>query len=269
MKINFKQVKTYIGKNYRIFFNERGWKTFLFTAIITYIIVSVIEKNFFDMNSDVVYLNTTNSIFTLVCGLIWIGIFNSIYKVVGEREIVKREYRSGLNLSSYMLGHLLYDSVICFIESLIVFAIFITGLGSKIVSNGVLFSNKIEIFISIFLIIYSADIMGLMISSIVKTQNSAANVMPIAMIFQLVFADRIFQLSGVKQTISNFAISKKGMQLMAVIMNLNDLRYSERRSEYVASSKNMFSNWFSLIGFIIVYAVVGILFLKLIDKDKR
>ena len=65
-----KQTKIYIGKCFRVFLNERGWKTFVSAAIITLMICMVTSKDMFRA-----YMATRNGAFALVCACIWIGIF--------------------------------------------------------------------------------------------------------------------------------------------------------------------------------------------------
>ncbi len=263
------QIKTYVGKNFRMFINENRWKSFLFTALITYIIVFVTKENFFNLSRHSVYFDTVYSVFTLVCGCIWIGVFNSINSVAREREIVKREYRSGLNISSYIFAHMIFDFILSAFESIIVVVIFVSSFYSKLPDHGVIFPITIELFITVFLIVYSSDIMSLMISSIVKTPNSALTVMPIVMILQLVFSNRIFILDGTAKQISRFAISKRGFESVASSFDLNSLPLSEGLAEYSRSVNNLLTNWGLLLAFIASYAIIAIIGLSLIGRDKR
>ena len=56
----------------------------------------------------------------VISACIWSGIFHSIRSVCRERAIVKREYRTGLRLSSYVLAHVLYETALCSAEALII-----------------------------------------------------------------------------------------------------------------------------------------------------
>ena len=65
------QIRVYFGKCWRIFLNEKGWKAFVSSAIITFLITCVTGSDMFKA-----YRATRNGAFALVCAGIWIGIFN-------------------------------------------------------------------------------------------------------------------------------------------------------------------------------------------------
>ena len=60
------QVKIYLGKHWRLFLNERGWKVLLFGAVISALVSAVVRHNMF-----VYTLETFQGAFTLVS--IWIN----------------------------------------------------------------------------------------------------------------------------------------------------------------------------------------------------
>ena len=89
------QIKVYFGKCWRIFKNENGWKVFISSGIITFLISLVTGADMFKG-----YRATRNGAFALVCACIWIGIFNSIQSVCKERDIIKREHLLSLSSAS-------------------------------------------------------------------------------------------------------------------------------------------------------------------------
>ncbi|MCR5323001.1 MAG: hypothetical protein K6E85_07005 [Lachnospiraceae bacterium] len=86
------------------------------------------------------------------------------------------------------------------------------------------------------LITYAADMMALWISSIARTTTTAMTVMPFILIFQLVFSGGIFQLPEWSAPVSAVTVSHSGMQCIA---------------------------------FIVAFAVLSVITLEFIDKDKR
>ena len=261
-----KQIKIYTGKCFRIFLNEKGWKIFISSAIITILISSVTSGDMFST-----YSATRNGAFALVCACIWIGIFNSIQSICKERDIIKREYRSGLHLSSYVTSHLLFEMVLCAIESVIVtFITCLTNLGN-LPDTGVLSATFVELAITFFLIIYSSDALGIMISSVVKTPNTAMTVMPFVLIIQLVMSGMIFELNGVTKAISYLTIAKWGLNLICITANVNAMKeYNPLYvSDYEYSINHQVELWLILLLFTVVYAIVSTISLKFVDKDKR
>lgn len=263
-----KQIRIYVGKCFRVFLNDRGWKIFISAAIITLLISLVTGEMMFSE-----YNETRNGAFSLVCACIWIGIFNSIQSVCKERDIIKREHRSGLHISSYIVSHMIFELVLCFVEAIIVTVI--TGVANidTFPESGVMMPAFLELFITFFLIIFSADALGLMVSSIVKTPNTAMTVMPFVLIIQLVMSGMIFELEGFTAQVAKATIAKWGLNSICITSNVNTMPGSELFphlvEEYEYTVGHQFGLWGILIGFTALYGVIAIIALKFVDKDKR
>jgi hypothetical protein len=261
-----KQIKIYTGKCFRVFVNEKGWKTFISAAIITLIISSVTSS---DMFAE--YGATRNGAFALVCACIWIGLFNSIQSICRERDIIKREYRSGLHISSYITAHMLFELFLCAVESVIVTLIIGFANMGNLPKSGVLLPALLELMITFFLIIYSSDALGIMVSSIVKTPNTAMTVMPFVLIIQLVMSGMIFELKGLTEQIAKLTISKWSLNAIGITANLNAMENFEPAflSDYAYTISNMVQMWLILILFTLIYGVISIISLRFVDRDKR
>ena len=260
------QVGVYVGKCFRAFVNERGWKTLISSAIIIIIISWVAGGDMF-----VTFMATRNGAFALVCGFIWIGIFNSIQSICRERAIIKREYRTGLHISSYITAHMIYEMVLCFAQALIaVILLFMLRTPS---SQGIFTASFVELFITFFLVIFAADALGLLVSCIVKTENAAMTAMPFVLILQLVLAGIVFELDGVASSLSNFTISRWGVNAICSIANVNNMPNAilsnHNRSDFYFSAGHLTQLWLILIVFALLYGLLAIISLKFIDRDKR
>ncbi len=260
------QTGIYVKKCFRIFANDRGWKTFISAAIITVLICLVLDENIFSE-----YAPTINGSFALVCACIWIGIFNSIQSVCKERDILKREHRSGLHMSSYVAAHMIYEMVLSLAESLIVTGIISIANLSKLPSIGVLLPVPAELFLTFFFTIYSADALGLMVSSIVKTPNTAMTVMPFVLIIQLVMSGVIFKLEGLTELISHLTVAKWAQRAICTTVNVNDMFLADFRvrEDYEFTAGHLFTMWFLLIVFTVLYGIAAAIALEFVDKDKR
>ena len=260
------QINIYLGKCFRIFKNEGGWKTFLSAALITLIIASVVSENMFQSYSD-----TRNGAFALVCACIWIGIFNSIQSVCKERDIIKREHRSGLHISSYIIAHMIFEMFLCFVESLIVTTILFIFRHGNMHSAGVLLPTIIELFITFFFVVFSSDVLGLMISGIVKTPMTAMTVMPFILIIQLVMSGMIFELEGFTEKVAAFTISKWSLNAICITANVNDMLLANPslEADYEFLASNLLRMWGTLAIFALAYGAIAIFVLEFVDNDKR
>lgn len=212
------QMFIYLGKFLRMFAYQNDWKVLPMGAFITAIVTFVVGKNLF-----VTQEGTINGAFAMTCVCIWNGFFNSIQVVCRERDIVKREHRAGLHATSYIAAHMIYQLLLCVMQTAITIAIwFIVGV--KLPTIGIVTPwGIVDLAITILLITYAADMMALMISSVVRTTTTAMTVMPFMLIFQLVFSGAFFQLTGFAQKITALTISRWGMESICAVGQFNSL----------------------------------------------
>lgn len=285
----FGQIGIYVGKCFRIFFHEKGWKILISSTIIAAIIAWVIGDNTF-----VVFESTKSGVFALVCACIWIGLFNSIQSICKERAIIKREHRTGLHISAYVIAHMIYELTLCAMEALIMTVVL--ALFRDLPSHGILFSwIGVEFYLSFLLVIYCADCLGLCVSAIVKTENAAMTVMPFVLIIQLVMSGMMFTLPDNAQPVKYLTISKWGMDAICSSADINEnptWDTLQKFQEAVASDEEIHSwkdlhltqeyeldfdgtaehvafTWLMLVCYCALYGAIAIVALEFIDRDKR
>ena len=211
------QTRIYVGKFIRIFVNERDWKTLVFAVLISLILAAVFGSSMFQLKES-----TRTGFFAIISSCIWIGVFNSIQIICRERQIIKREHRTGLHITSYVAAHLICQGAICLVQSALMVIIY--GIFMDFPKEGLIFGSfYIDLFITFFLVVYSADVLGMAVSSLVHSTTTAMTVMPFILIVQLIFSGSIFPLTGAAKTISNLTISKWGQRVLCIETNLNEL----------------------------------------------
>ena len=212
------QTKVYLGKLFRIFIYEKDWKVLPMAAIIAALVSYVVGKKMF-VNME----STKTGALAFVCVCMWNGFFNSIQVVCRERSVVKREHRSGMSILAYLSAHVIYQAIICALQvviSLVVYALMRVKFPTEGIVTG---SFLVDIFITLFLITFAADMMALMVSCIVHTTTTAMTVMPFLLIVQLIFAGIAFPLHGFADKISYASISKWGVYAVCAESNYNKL----------------------------------------------
>lgn len=300
------QIGIYFKKFLRMFVYQSDWKVLPIGAIIAALVTLVVGKDMF-----VTQEGTTFATFALTCVCIWNGIFNSIQVVCRERDIIKREHRAGMHITSYVAAHMLYQLLLCFLQSCVTILIcWIVGI--KFPAAGIITPlGVVDFGISILLATYAADLIGLMISCLVRTTTTAMTVMPFVLIFQLIFSGGFFELGGA-DFIKVATISHWGMDSMCMIGQFNTLpmktlwntmvRFSDieiggtqpikgivqyvidnnqvedfmawsgaqsANPAYESIASNVWLCWGVLLLMILVFAVVSVIALKFIDRDKR
>ena len=211
------QVPIYLGKNFRMFIFQNDWKVLPMSALIAALIAMVVGQNMY-----VTMEGQFQCSLALTCICIWNGFFNSVQSVCRERPIIKREHRSGMHISSYVVAHLIYQMFLCAMQALITVGV------CKIA--GIKFPEKgfitpwflVDTWITMFLITYASDITSLFISSIVHTTTTAMTVMPFMLIFQLLFSGGFFQLEGFAKKITVLTVSSWGLNSLCAIGRYNE-----------------------------------------------
>lgn len=211
------QIWIYFRKFLRMFVYQSDWKVLPIGAIIAALVTLVTGKNMF-----VTMEGTNYGSFALTCACIWNGVFNSIQVVCRERDIVKREHRAGLHSSSYVLAHMIYQLMLCLMQTIVTLLI-CWILDVRFPAEGIVTPwGIVDLGITILIVTYTADILGLMVSCLVRTTTTAMTVVPFLLIFQLLFNGNFFKL-GRGDFVKNFTISHWGMDCMCTVGRYNTL----------------------------------------------
>ncbi|MGN0370938.1 MAG: ABC transporter permease [Butyrivibrio sp.] len=250
----------------------------LFPVVAAIITVWLAGKDMF-----VHYEGTKSACFVIVSAAIWGGLFNSIQSVVKERANIKREYINGLRIRCYTMSRAVIQLFLCIVQSIILCCTFI---GVKYIYcndlpvNGLIFNNPlIEYYISIFLLMYAADMMGLLISCMVRKTETANVMAPYILIVQLIFSGILFTMKGIAEKFSYIMLSRWGMEALGSISNINNMKLKiqmtfpdiphETEKMFNADAMHLVRIWGILLIFIILFLIFGNMFLHMISKDKR
>ena len=204
------QVWIYLGKMLRMFVYQNDWKVLPMAAIIAGLVGMVIRSRLF-MTME----GTLMGGFALVMVCIWNGCFNSIQVICRERDVIKREHRSGMHISSYIVSHMIYQALLCLLQTGV--TLYVTrAVGVKYPPQGLFTPWLIVDFgISMFLITFASDMMSLWVSCLAKTTTAAMTIMPFVLIFQLVFSGGMLSLPEWTNIITPFTISNPALKVLA------------------------------------------------------
>lgn len=159
------------------------------------------------------------TLFATTCAALWTGIFNSIQEIVKERTIIKKEYISGINISSYIMSKLIVLFFLCLIQSILFITTLYTHFSFQ--ESGLIFqSGYIENIVHYFIISYSSSILGLFISSIFKRQEITLIIATIYMMLQLIMSGVLLKLQGIVDTFSHFVLGRYAMEAFGTTSNL-------------------------------------------------
>ena len=217
----FGQIGIYFGKFIRMFVYQSDWKVLPMAALIAGLVGFALGREF-RINME----GTLTATFAVVCVCIWNGSFNSIQVVCRERGVVKREHRSGMYISSYILSHMMYQLLLCILQT-IVTLIVLHLVGMKFTGAGMFTPwMVVDVGITLFLITYASDLLSLWISTLVHSTTTAMTIMPFVLIFQLIFSGGVFSIPKIVRPIEMLTISSPGLKALASQVDINSLPYS-------------------------------------------
>ena len=215
------QIGIFFGKFVRMFVYQSDWKVLPMAALIAGLVGFALGADF-GVNME----GTLTGAFAIVCVCIWNGSFNSIQVVCRERSVIKREHRSGMHITSYIMAHMMYQLILCVLQTVVTVLVF-QLVGLKFPGPGLITPwMVVDAGITMLLVTYASDMLSLWISTLVHTTTTAMTIMPFVLIFQLVFSGGLFPLPEMVDPVIMLTISSPGLKAMASQAKVNDLPYA-------------------------------------------
>ena len=216
----FEQIGIYFGKFLRMFIYQNDYLMVMMAALVAVLVGFALGGDF-----RVTREGTLTGGFAVVCVCLWNGSFNSIQVICRERDVVKREHRSGMKIYSYILAHMMYQLLICLLQTVVSVITFYV-VGFDFTGEGIITPYLVlDIGITLFLITYASDMLSLFISSIVKSTTAAMTIMPFVLIFQLIFSGGLFALPTIVKPLTYLTVSSPGFKALSSEMDVNNLPY--------------------------------------------
>lgn len=207
----------------------------------------------------------------LTMASIWLGLFNTIQEIVKEREILKKEYMSGLNFSSYIFSKIIVISLLCLYQSITCVSILYFHLDPHPKDN-LIFTTLIDLIINFFIIDFSTSIMGLFISAVVKDAKTTLIISPLYMMVQMIFSGMFIPFVKLTKNISYFTSGRWSFETFGSISNLTKYGVLEPSTDFFKfTSAHVLSIWNLLIVVSLFFLSLSILAIRIniLNKDKN
>ena len=211
------QILIYLGKFLRMFIYQSDWKVLPMAAFVAGLVGLVTSASMFQTMEG-----TLMGAFALVMVCIWNGCFNSVQVICRERDVIKREHRSGMHISAYVIAHMIYQALLCLLQTgVTLYVLKLVGMRFDLCRP--LFTRWfiVEFGFSVFLITFAADMMALWISTLAHSTTAAMTVIPFVLIFQLVFSGGMIALPDFTRPLMSLTISAPGMNVVAAQSDYN------------------------------------------------
>jgi ABC transport system ATP-binding/permease protein len=130
----------------------------------------------------------------LVIGMCFAGSANAVRELIKERVIYERERAVGLSRSAYLMSKVFVLGLVTMIQGAI-----LCGIGfapREMPESGVLFSPAAEMTMMIMALGFTSMMIGLVISSLVRTSEMTMPLLVMISVVQLVFTGALFEVHG-------------------------------------------------------------------------
>lgn len=218
------QFTTLCRRQIRLIFADRGYLTFLLALpIVVGLLVSVVPgKNGLGPASSGDPGEPSQLLAMLIIGAAFMGASISIRDLVGERAIYLRERAVGLPVSAYLASKLVvFGAFAWLMAGVLTLVTFINRPGP---TQSLLFTDpKFELFIALGLTSMASMVLGLLLSSLVRSSEQAMPLLIIVLMAQLVLnggllplyeREPFYTFSAVALAKWGFAMGASGIDLM-------------------------------------------------------
>lgn len=272
-KNRFRQLSVLNSRYMKLIKND---KQRLFLLLVQAPLLAILISFVADGKQFEQYEMTKSLLFALSCSAFWVGMLNAIQEICKERNIMKREYMTGLSLSAYVASKIYVLGKLCLIQSVLITGVFSAVVGLP--EEGVLLSPFLELLLNTFITAVASTAMGLFVSSLFTNADRAMTVAPLLLMPQILFSGLIFKLSGVTEIISWFAVCRWSMEGYGTTANLNELPLRlqqegimiphEAESFFEFTSSHLLTSWGIMGLYTIVFLVLARKVLSKVGKEK-
>jgi len=196
----FRQFSTIARRQVRLIVSDRGY--FIFLALLPFIMGSLSMS----VPGDVGFgrpnpmgnapTEPAQILVLLTVGAVFMGTALTIRDLIGERAIFLREQAVGLSTTAYLLAKVCIYTVFAVVQSGIVTAIAVTGKGGPTQGAVALGKPALELFADIALTTVASAMLGLLLSSIARSNEQIMPLLVVAVMSQLVFSGGMIPVTG-------------------------------------------------------------------------
>lgn len=262
----FKQFSTLSRRQLRLVFADRGYLAFL--LILPFVLggLSLVvpgkngfQKGGFTQMPDGSFVNTGGSeaqqlLVVLILGACFMGSTLTVRDLVGERAIYHRERAVGLRSGSYLMSKIVVFSLAALFQSAVMMGIVLAG--KKRPGPGVVISaGSMELYVDIALTAVTCVVVGLLLSTLAKSNEQVMPLLVVTIMCQLVMAGGMIPVTGrvVLEQISWLFPARWGYASGASTVNLRDL-FSGAQSDALWKHDTVI--WFLDNGMLVVLTVL-------------
>ena len=160
-------------------------------------------------------------LFMLALAVNLLGIFAAAYEIIKEEAIYQRERMVNLKIPPYLLSKVMVLGLFALVQCLLL--LLVVGLKVDYPGDGVFLPAFVEMYITLFLAILASISMGLLISAVVRNQNTVIYVILLVLFVQILFAGAIFKLPSAAKPISYLTTTRWTLEALGSTVDMDML----------------------------------------------
>jgi ABC transport system ATP-binding/permease protein len=139
-----------------------------------------------------------NALLILCVGGVLTGAANAVRELVKERVIYRRERAVGLSRSAYLMSKVVVLGTVTVLQAVVLTLVALLGVDLNAPGGeGVLLPPLVEIIVAVALLAFTAMMLGLLVSALVRKEEVTMPLLVLLAIVQVVFCGALLKLDGV------------------------------------------------------------------------
>ncbi|MEU9896198.1 FHA domain-containing protein [Streptomyces phaeochromogenes] len=211
-----------------------------------------------------------NALLILCVGGVLTGAANAVRELVKERVIYQRERAVGLSRSAYLMSKVVVLGTITVLQAVVLTLVALLGVDLNAPGGeGVLMSPLVEITVAVALLSFTAMMLGLLVSALVRKEEVTMPLLVLLAIVQVVFCGALLKLDGVPgiEQLSWLVPSRWALGAMAGTIGLARLVPGDLTADPLF--KHSVGVWLLNMGMLVVLSVVfGYLVARLLRRHE-
>ncbi|MFJ5263162.1 FHA domain-containing protein [Streptomyces sp. NPDC088387] len=211
-----------------------------------------------------------NALLILCVGAVLTGAANAVRELVKERVIYRRERAVGLSRSAYLLSKVVVLGTITVVQAVVLTLVGLAGVDLRAPGGeGVLMPPLAEITVAVALLAFTAMMLGLLVSALVRKEEVTMPLLVLLAIVQVVFCGALLPLDGVPglQQLAWLVPSRWALGAMAGTVELSRIVPGELTSDPLF--EHSAGVWLLNIGMLLVLsAVFGWIVARLLRRQE-
>ncbi|CAL9363410.1 ABC transporter ATP-binding_permease protein [Streptomyces sp. enrichment culture] len=211
-----------------------------------------------------------NTLLILCVGAVLTGAANAVRELVKERVIYQRERAVGLSRSAYLMSKVVVLGTVTVLQAMVLTLVALLGVDLNVPGGeGVLMPPLAEITVAVALLGFSAMMLGLLVSALVRKEEATMPLLVLLAIVQVVFCGALLSLDGVLvlEQLAWLVPARWGFAAMAGTVDLSRLSPGDlSRDPLFAHTADV---WLRDVGMLLVLSLVfGLLVSRLLRRHE-